>query len=168
MPRKEADPFAADTAAVAAFIAASQTVDEKFQSGNKRVGTRMKGWDANASGTKVDPKQRHTLSESITSSISPDGRYAQLSRTVTVTSFVKNGNAKGSFVMGPISTLTKNNEKGGANCIDAPICYSATTTVTASDGVYNDWTNAPVIVTYAGSAGEEAKLKGLQVMSKPN
>ena len=61
MPRKEADLFVADTSALAAFIAGSQTVDEQVTSENKRVATRMKGWEAKASVTKVDATQRHTL-----------------------------------------------------------------------------------------------------------
>jgi hypothetical protein len=166
MPHKEADPFAADTGAVAAFIAANQTVDEQVTSENKRVATRMKGWDSKASGSKVDPKQRHTLSESVVSLIHPDGRQVQLSRSVTVTSFDKKGNIKGFFITGTFATLTKNGEKDGVGCSEnvyQPPCAVASTTVTASDGVYKNWNDAEVEVTYAGS-GINAKLKGIKLI----
>jgi hypothetical protein len=165
MPHKEADPFAADTGALAAFIAANQTVDEQVTSENKRVATRMKGWESKASGSKVDPKQRHTLSESVVSLIHPDGRQVQLSRSVTVTSFDKRGNIKGFFATGTFATLTKNGENDGVGCANAdePPCAVASTTVTASDGVYKNWNDAEVAVTYAGS-GINSKLKGIKVI----
>ena len=159
MPLQEAAP--ADQA-VASFVARSKTVNEKFTTENGRVSSETVAYNATASGSKVNPNGRHALSEQRQVSRAVDGTTASYFRTVTVTSLDNKSNVKGFFQVSPFSTLTRNGKKDG-DCIETPICYSATSTVVASDGIYTDWMGAKAKLTYTGTGGA-ATLRGVTII----